>query len=144
MNAWLSSLSLAAGSPEPIYRQLIEQVRRRIAAGQLKPGEEMPSVREVAQQLAVNPMTVSKAYAQLEAQGALVRRRGQAMVVADTQAEATGEAAVPSPQELLRPTLARAAVEARQLGLTDAQALALFKTELTATAQPANNPGDPS
>ena len=54
--------SIATGSAEPIYRQLIEQVRRRIAAGLLRPGDEMPSVRELAQALAVNPMTVSKAF----------------------------------------------------------------------------------
>ena len=54
-------VQINTGSTEPIYRQLIEQVRRRIAAGQLKAGDEIPSVRELAQALALNPMTVSKA-----------------------------------------------------------------------------------
>ena len=55
----------------PIYRQLVEQIRRLIAGGQLAPGTELPSVREVAQSHAVNPMTISKAYALLEAEGLL-------------------------------------------------------------------------
>src|SRR5690606_38605892 len=55
--------------PEPIYRQITEQVRRLVAAGQLRPGEGLPSVREVAATHAVNPMTVSRAYSLLEAEG---------------------------------------------------------------------------
>lgn len=51
--------SIAPGSLDPIYRQLVDQVRRLVAGGQLAPGETLPSVREVAQQLTVNPMTVS-------------------------------------------------------------------------------------
>jgi len=56
-----SLFSIVTGSPEPIYRQLVDQVRRLVAGGQLAPGAALPSVREVAQQLTVNPMTVSKA-----------------------------------------------------------------------------------
>jgi len=119
--------SIATGSSEPIYRQLVEQVRRFVAGGQLRAGEELPSVRELAQALAVNPMTVSKAFGLLEADGLLERRRGLAMVVAPQyrRAQPTAERV-----ELLRPTLERAALEARQLELPAAQALALFKTLL--------------
>ena len=66
----------------PIYRQLQEQVRRLIAGGQLRPGTEMPSVRDLAVAHAVNPMTVSKAYSLLEAEGLLQRNRGRPMTVA--------------------------------------------------------------
>jgi GntR family transcriptional regulator len=132
----LSSLfSIATGSAEPIYRQLVEQVRRRIAAGLWTAGTEMPSVRELAQALAVNPMTISKAYSLLEAQGVLERRRGLAMVVAAQQRSA---ASLDDRAALLRPTLERAAAEARQLGLSDARALALFKAALQNTPQEDN------
>jgi len=47
--------SISTGSPEPIYRQLIDQLRRLIAAGQLAPGDVLPSVRDMAQALALNP-----------------------------------------------------------------------------------------
>jgi GntR family transcriptional regulator len=66
----------------PIYRQLVEQITRLIAGGQLAPGAELPSVREVAHEHAVNPMTISKAYALLEGQGVLERQRGKPMRVA--------------------------------------------------------------
>jgi GntR family transcriptional regulator len=66
----------------PIYRQLLEQVRRMVASGQLAPGAELPSVRELALKHAVNPMTVSKAYSLLEAEGLLERNRGRPMTVA--------------------------------------------------------------
>lgn len=66
----------------PIYRQLLEQVRRLVASGLLKPGAELPSVRELATTHAVNPMTISKAYSLLEAEGLLQRNRGQPMTVA--------------------------------------------------------------
>jgi len=67
---------------EPIYRQLVEQIRRLIAGGQLQPGTEMPSVRELASSNAINPMTISKAYSLLEAEGLLERQRGKPMTVA--------------------------------------------------------------
>lgn len=122
-----SLFSVVAGSAEPIYRQLVAQVRRCVAGGQLKAGDELPSVRELAQSLAVNPMTVSKAYGLLEAEGLVTRRRGLAMVIAEQHRRAQPAA---DRIDLLRPTLERAAQEARQLQLPAAQALILFKTIL--------------
>jgi GntR family transcriptional regulator len=121
--------SVATGSSEPIYRQLVEQVRRHVASGQLKSGDELPSVRELAQALVLNPMTVSKAFGLLEAEGVLERRRGLAMVVAAPHRRAQPAA---DRAELLRPTLERAAAEARELHLTPQQALALFRSILNA------------
>ena len=115
--------SIATGSAEPIYRQLVDQVRRLVAGRQLAPGDEMPSVREVAQALAVNPMTVSKAYGLLEMEGVLSRRRGIGMVVADQPRHGKQLA---ERTKLLRPTLERAALEARQLELDPETVLALF------------------
>ncbi len=120
-------VSINTGSPEPIYRQLIEQVKRRVAAGQIRAGDEIPSVRELAQALAVHPMTISKAYSMLEAEGVLERRRGLSMVVAAQHRRAQSAA---TRIELLRPTLARAAQEAQQLQLPKAEVLGLFKALL--------------
>ena len=116
--------SIATGSAEPIYRQLVDQARRLIAGGQLAPGDGMPSVRDIAQTLALNPMTVSKAYGILEMEGVLARRRGMGMTVADTP---RGTHSAASRADLLRPTLERAALEARQLELDPDTVLALFK-----------------
>lgn len=125
--------TINTGSSEPIYRQLVEQVRRRIASGQLSAGQEIPSVRELAQSLAVHPMTVSKAYSLLEGQGLLERRRGLSMVVAAPHTQAKPSA---SRVELLRPTLEQAALESRQLELSSTQALKLFQTILKEGEKP--------
>ena len=66
----------------PLYRQLREQIRRLIAGGHLRPGMSLPSIRDLALRHAINPMTVSKVYNQLEAEGLLERNRGRPMTVA--------------------------------------------------------------
>lgn len=68
-------------SGTPIYRQLMEQIRWLVASRELKPGDELPSVRELAVRHAVNAATISKAYMLLEAEGVLTRQRGKPMTV---------------------------------------------------------------
>ncbi|MEC5399565.1 GntR family transcriptional regulator [Uliginosibacterium sp. H1] len=114
--------------PEPIYRQLMDQVRRLIVAGQLRAGDELPSVRAIAATHAVNPMTISKAYSLLEAEGVLQRNRGAAMSVADG-ADAGNEQAI----DLLAPALDRVVKEAAQLGLTQAQVVAALRKRMGGT-----------
>ena len=99
-------------SGTPIYRQLIEQVRRMVASGQLVAGAELPSVRELAVQHAVNPMTISKAYSLLETEGVLERQRGKPMTVA-----AQGRAQAPRTHRLeqLEDELDALILAARQL-----------------------------
>jgi GntR family transcriptional regulator len=71
-----------AGSGVPIYRQLVEQVRREVMLGRLQPGDQLPSVKEVVDALSVNPNTVVKAFGELEHQGLVVRRQGVGTFVA--------------------------------------------------------------
>ena len=118
---------VSTGSSEPIYRQLIEQLRRLQAGGQIAAGDTMPSVRDVASELGVNPMTVSKAYSMLEAEGLLVRRRGMGMEVA---AHAEGHSDLASRLELLRPSLERIALEASQLELDPKSVITLLTSIL--------------
>ncbi len=99
----------------PIYRQLVEQVRRLVAGGQLVPGAELPSVRDVAQAHAVNPMTVSKAYALLEAEGLLERRRGRPMTVAGGRRV---QASLAQRLKQVEPQIRQLVLSARQLELT--------------------------
>ena len=73
---------LDAGSGVPIYRQLVEQVRRDVMLGRLRPGDQLPSVKEVVDSLSVNPNTVVKAFSELEHQGLVVRRQGVGTFVA--------------------------------------------------------------
>src|SRR5690242_2586165 len=74
-------LYVSANSGIPIYRQLVEQVKAQVAGAKLVSGEYLPSVRQVAEILAVNPMTVSKAYSTLERDGIVELVRGQGMRV---------------------------------------------------------------
>ena len=83
--------SLNPQSGIPIYRQLAEQVRRMVAGGQLQAGDELPSVRELALAHAVNPMTISKAYSLLEAEGLLLRQRGKPMQIAPQEQQKNSE-----------------------------------------------------
>lgn len=114
-------------SPTPIYRQVIDQVRRLIAGGQLRAGDELPSVRSVAERHAINPMTVSKAYSLLEAEGLLTRRRGVGMAVAEGTRPAGPQA---DRLTLLQPALEAAAQQAIQLGLPREAAVRAFDTAL--------------
>jgi GntR family transcriptional regulator len=74
--------TLQPSSGVPIYLQLIQQIRRMVASGQLTAGTELPSVRDVAMQYTVNPTTISKAYSLLENEGLLQRNRGKPMTIA--------------------------------------------------------------
>ncbi len=98
----------------PIYRQLVDQVRRLVAGGQLPPGAELPSVRDLAITHAVNPMTVSKAYSLLEAEGLLQRNRGRPMTVA---AGRKAQASVTQRVKQLEPQARQLVLSARQLEL---------------------------
>jgi GntR family transcriptional regulator len=69
-------------NPLPLWRQLVEGVRNLVASGALAPGAAVPSVREMARELAVNPATIAKAYQRLSDAGVLEVRRGEGTFVA--------------------------------------------------------------
>ena len=78
-------LRLNHQSGEPIYRQIVEQVKFKVASGQLKAGEQLPSIREMAKDLKINPRTVVKVYEELQFAGLVVRRQGQGVFIAESQ-----------------------------------------------------------
>ena len=108
----------------PIYRQVLEQVRRQVASGQLKAGDELPSVREVAVAHAVNPMTISKAYSLLQAEGLLEHNRGKPMTVAG---QSRAQSPVSRRLEQIEPLVAQVALAARQLQLSQAEITKLLR-----------------
>lgn len=69
-------------SDRPVYLQIIDQVKRDIAIGRLLREERLPTVRQLAQQLAINPNTIAKAYRQLEQEGIIVTKAGAGAFVA--------------------------------------------------------------
>ena len=105
-------------SGQPIYRQVMDQIRRQILAGQLSEGEQLASVRELAAQIKVNPMTISKVYSLLEMEGLLERRRGVGLFVAALAQEKESRAKA----DLLEEALTRAVVTAVQLGIPEDEA----------------------
>jgi len=111
----------------PIYRQLMEQVRRMVSSGQLQPGSELPSVRELALSHAVNPMTISKAYSLLEAEGLLERQRGKAMTIATQHGSKDSKT---TRLQHLQPVLDQLAIAASQLQLTPDDVLKAVKATM--------------
>jgi GntR family transcriptional regulator len=100
----------------PIYRQLSEQIRRMASSGHLPPGTELPSIRDLALQHAINPMTVSKVYSLLEAEGVLERNRGKPMTVAKP---ARTQLPVSKRAEQLEPHVEQLVLAAHQLELAE-------------------------
>jgi len=126
-----SLLSIQPNAAEPLYRQITGQIRRLVAGGVLRPGESLPSVRDVAGLHAINPMTVSKAYSQLEADGVLLRLRGKGMVVADHAAPPD----LAARWALIDPALDALARQARELELPADALRDRLKTRLTEDPQ---------
>jgi GntR family transcriptional regulator len=114
-------------SSVPIYQQLIDQVRRLVAGGQLAPGAELPSVREMAHEHTVHPMTISKAYSQLEAEGLLERQRGKPMRVAPLK---KNQASVAARLKQLEPQLEALALSVQQLELSPTDVIEQLKKKL--------------
>jgi GntR family transcriptional regulator len=75
---------IAAGSELPIYRQLMRQIIDAIAGGRLRPGDKLTSQRELAEQLVIAPLTVKKAYDELEREGLIHTERGKGTFVTGT------------------------------------------------------------
>jgi GntR family transcriptional regulator len=110
----------------PLHRQLYEQIRRLVASGQLPPGTELPSIRELALKHTINPMTVSKVYARLEAEGVLERNRGKPMTVA---AQKRTQAPRASRLQALDAPLESLVLAARQLELAPDDVVEALRTK---------------
>jgi GntR family transcriptional regulator len=103
-------ITLDPRDPRPLYAQIIDELRRALVVGALGAEDPLPSVRELAAQLVVNPRTVLQAYRELEREGVLYVRRGQGTFVApDVQADRRG---------LARDVAKRTLLEARRNGLS--------------------------
>lgn len=104
-------------SSVPLYAQLKEQLHLAVATGVLRPGDQLPTVRDLAVRLRVNPNTIARVYRELQAEGLFVSRQGSGTFVAEGGAE-VGQAEA---REILRQRIADAAALARSLGLTAAE-----------------------
>lgn len=121
-------LDLQSGVPP--YLQLVQQVKQALRLGLLQPGDQLPTVREIVAELAINPNTVLKAFRELEHEGLVASRPGQGTFVLRTLAGASLAS-----HAALRRSLARWLQRAREAGLDEESILALF----TATFRESQN-----
>jgi GntR family transcriptional regulator len=110
----------------PIYLQLMEQVKHAIETGALRPGEQLPGIRPLAEELVINPNTVAKAYRELEHEGVIELRHGAgAFVSADARGKRAADA-LRAGQSIV----AGAIEKLRDRGLSEEEIRRLFEAEL--------------
>lgn len=80
MHGWIT---ISQADPRPLYTQVIDQVKRRVSAGDLAPGAELPSIRQLAADLQISVITIKRAYLELERDGVILTRQGKGSYVAD-------------------------------------------------------------
>lgn len=110
----------------PIYDQVVRQVKFGVAAGSIVPGELVPSVREMAKQLAINPNTVSRAYRQLQDDEVLEKIRGTGLQVTKHAKKLCRT----ERKQLVRERIREAISEGRRSGLSDDEVSQIFSSEL--------------
>jgi GntR family transcriptional regulator len=108
----------------PAYRQVVDQVRQAVQLGTLRPGDQLPTVRDVVKQIAINPNTAHRAYRELEARGVTESRHGIGTFIAP------GVPDVPEHQDELEQQLRRWMEQARAAGLSDEAIAALVSKTL--------------
>jgi GntR family transcriptional regulator len=111
----------------PIYLQLMEQVKHAIETGALRPGEQLPGIRPLAEELVVNPNTVAKAYRELEHEGVIELRQGAGAFVSDKAPTKKDADKLRAAQAIV----ATAIDKLRSRGVTDDEIRRLFEAELS-------------
>jgi GntR family transcriptional regulator len=118
-------LDLNSADDRPIYGQIADRVKFAVAGGVLRPGDLVPSVRELSKQLVVNPNTVARAYRDLQTEGLLESVRGMGLQVADGAVDRCRAAR----REMVRQRLRQVIEEARQSKMDPAEIEAILREE---------------
>jgi GntR family transcriptional regulator len=121
-----SYVTISQADRRPMYLQIIEQIRRRIAVGDWKAGDELPSIRALAISTQVSVITVKRAYLELEREGVIVTRQGKASFVAE-QMDLSSQLR----REELEQHLAAAAQIGRELALTAEELIERMRAQMT-------------
>ena len=119
-------LQLNFKSGKPVYLQIVDQVRAAVAAGSIRAGEPLPSIRPLAEELRVNRNTVAKAYTELESQGVIETAAGKGCFVRNTGTPLKKKACL----ALLAQEVDQAVVQAHHLQVTRAEFLKLVEERL--------------
>jgi GntR family transcriptional regulator len=118
------TLRVDGASGVPPYMQIAEQVRQAIGAGVLRPGDRLPTVKDIVAMVAVNPNTVARAYRELDQDGYIVSQRGVGTFPAEDRERAT---AVADKQRALRTIFDRAVAEAARSGIPASDVIRYFQ-----------------
>jgi GntR family transcriptional regulator len=121
-----SYITISQADRRPMYLQIIEQIRYRIAVGDWKAGDELPSIRALAVSTQVSVITVKRAYLELEREGVIVTRQGKASFVAE-QVDLSSQLR----REELDQHLAAAAQIGRELALTPEELIERMRLQMT-------------
>lgn len=119
-------LTLNYRDSQPIYGQIKDGLRRMIISGALEPGEKLPSIRAMAVDLAINPNTIQRAYAELEAEGFIYSIPGKGSYTARGSDASQRPAASPARERELIRRLRELVAELRYLGLKDSEIIELM------------------
>lgn len=120
-------LRINFSSGVPIYLQLMEQIKHAVDTGAVREGEQLPTIRKIAEELAMNPNTVARAYRELEREGVIEVRHGAGTFVAAPAASRTKVAALRKTGEVLR----QAIEKSMTLGLSESELRRVFENELS-------------
>jgi GntR family transcriptional regulator len=113
----------------PVYLQIVDQVRRAVAIGVLKPGEQLPTVKQLAKDLVVNPATISRSLRELEHLEIIQSRPGRGAFV---RTDAATSAATSGARDVVGASMEAAIREARSLGVDESDLRELFQRALDA------------
>ncbi|MFZ4396224.1 MAG: GntR family transcriptional regulator [Kiritimatiellia bacterium] len=123
----LFHLQINPNSGVPVYRQVMDQIRYYVAAGQLKPGDMLPSIRDLAGTLHINPNTIIKAYNELQHQNVIRIQHGKGAFIAEAMLSQSSQEREKEFGRIVKP-LAAAAV---QMGLSADRAAKLLRDEIS-------------
>lgn len=107
----------------PIYLQIVDQIVRNVALGRLRPEDPLPSVRQLALDLTINPNTVARAYLELEHEGVIYKRQGQGTYVSEQAAEASRR----ERNRIVAALFEKAIIEAARFGMSESEIAETFR-----------------
>ena len=119
-------ISVDPSSDVPIFRQIVQQIKTAVAMGRLQPEDPLPSVRQLAVELAVNPNTVARAYLDLEIEGVIYKRQGAGTFVATQGVRVSKN----ERRRVLGELIEKAVVEGVNLGLDEDEMREAFERAL--------------
>jgi GntR family transcriptional regulator len=128
------NLRINFSSGLPIYQQLMEQIKHAVDTGAIRGGEQLPTIRKIAEELAMNPNTVARAYRELEREGVIEVRHGSGAYVGSPSTSFVKTAGIRKAAEVLRPAMERGLA----IGLSGSELRRVFEDELARSQESAS------